>query len=111
MHPARQFFLTHCSSRMPLEQITSIMRHHFNCESRKLTVQSDMDSLNLSTFMKKAELFDYSQGLSKLVDHVNALAPQLPQGFGNVDHKTRYVRRAVMQLQWAQTPIAQLTTA
>ena len=95
---------------MPFEQITSIMRHNFNSESRKLTLKTDIDSLNLYTFMKKADLRDYSQSLSKLVDRINALAPQLPQGFGDDAHKTRYLRRAVMRLQWVQIPIAQLTT-
>ena len=47
-----------------------------------------MDSLNLYTFMKKADLSDYSQGLLKLVDHIIALAPQLPQSFGDDAHKT-----------------------
>ena len=87
--PARQFFLTHCSSRMPFDQINSHMQRHFNSESRKLTLQSDMDSLNLSSFMNKHNKSDNSQGLAKLVDHINALDPQLPEGFGDDAHKTR----------------------
>ena len=110
-NPAPLFFLTHCSSRMPFEQIISIMRLHFNSESWKLNPQSDMDSPNFYTFMKKADLSDYSQGLPKLVDHINALAPQLPQCFGDGAHKTQYLHCAVMQFQWAKASIAQLMTS
>ena len=109
--PARQFFLTHCSSRMPFDQITSQKRRYFNSESRKLRLQSDMDSLNLSSFMNKHNVSDYSQGLAKRVNHINALAPELPQGFGDDAHKTRHLRRAIRQFLWALNPIAQLTTS
>ena len=109
--PAQQFFLTHCSSRMPFDQIVTHIRRHFNSESRKLSLLSDMDSLNLVTFMKKYEISNHSLGLKKIIDHINALAPQLPRGFGDNAHKTRYLRRAVMRFPWAQNPIAQLTTS
>lgn len=109
--PARQFFLTHCSPHMPFEQIATQMRRHYNSESKKLQLQSEMDSLDLTTFMHKHQLVDFGTGLTKLVDYINALAPQLPTGFGDDPHKTRYLRRAVMSLDWAQQPISQVTTA
>jgi len=109
--PARQFFLTHCSPHMPFEQIATQMRRHYNSESKKLQLQSEMDSLDLTTFMHKHQLVDFGTGLTKLVDYINALAPQLPTGFGDDPHKTRYLRRAVMSLEWAQQPISQVTTA
>ena len=88
-NPAREFFLSHCSPNMPLDQIIMRMKRHFNSESRKLASQYEMDGLNLTKFMEKNEISDQSRGLSKLVDYVNALAPQLPQGFGDDAHKTR----------------------
>ena len=109
--PARQYFLTHCSSHMPFEQRVSIMRRHYSSDTRKLQIQSEMDSLDLPSFMSKHNIVDNSHGLSKLVDHINALAPQLPTGFGDDSHKTRYLLRAVMSLDWARHPISQIATS
>ena len=109
--PARQFFLTHCSPSMPFEQIAAQMRRHYNSETRKLQLQSEMDSLDITAFMQKHHITDQAEGLTRLVDYINALAPQLPSGFGDDPHKTRYLRRAVMRLGFAQQPISQLTSA
>ena len=68
-----------------------------------------MDSLDLSAFMTKHQVTDYSDGITKIVNHINALAPQLPNGFGDDAHKTRYLRRAVMRFEWAHQLISQLT--
>lgn len=102
--PARQFFLSNCSPTMPINVIATHMRRHYNSETRKLQIQSKMDSLDLGIFMQKNEITDQAIGLSRLVDHINELAPQLPYGFGDDAHKTRYLRRAVMRLRFAQQP-------
>ena len=107
----RQFFITYCSSRMLFEQIVTHMRRHFNSESRKLSLQSDMYILNLTTFMKYHGISDQSQGLPKIINHIYALAPQLPHGFGDDACRASYFRRAVMRFPWAQNPIVQLTTS
>ena len=109
--PARQFFLTHCSTSMPFDHIASQMRRHYNSETRKLQNQSEMDSLELTSFMHKHGVTDLNDGLTKIVNHINALAPQLPAGFGDDAHKTRYLRRAVLGHTFAQQPIAQITSA
>ena len=70
-----------------------------------------MDSLELTSFMHKHGVTDLNDGLTKIVNHINALAPQLPTGFGDDAHKTRYLRRAVLGHSFAQQPIAQITSA
>ena len=109
--PARQFFLSNCSSDMPFEQITNIMRRHYSSDTRKLKIQSEMDSLDLRSFMHKRQTPDLVTGLSQLVDHISALAPQLPAGFSDGAHKTRYLRRAVMGQDWAQNAISNIATS
>ena len=96
---------------MPYEQIVAIMRRHYNSETRKLQLQSEMDSLDLASFMRKKQISDSSQGLMMIVNHINALAPQLPDCFGNESHKTRYLRKAVMSFDWAQQPIASIASS
>ena len=70
-----------------------------------------MDRLDLTALMRKHDITDDARGLIKLVNKINALAPQLPSGFGDDPHKTRYLRKAVKSMRWAQQPISQLTTA
>ena len=108
---ARQFFLTHCSPSMPLNQIVSQMRRHYNSDTRQLQLKSEIDSLSFPAFMRKQQLPDIWTELFRLVDHINVLAPQLPHGFGDDPHKARYLRRAVMGYTWARQPIYQLTAS
>ena len=109
--PARQFFLTHCFSRMQFDEIIAHMRRRYESDTRQLQLQSEMDSLSLPSFMHKRRITEITSGLAMLVDYINALAPQLPRGFGDDAHKTRYLLRAVMSYDWAQQPISQLTTS
>ncbi len=94
--PVRQIFLTSCSSRISFEQIVSSMRRHCNSETHKLQKQSEMDSMELISFIHRHKFSNYTDGLAKLVDYINILAPQLPQGFSDDQHKTRYLRPAVI---------------
>ena len=97
--PARRFFLTHCSKSMPYDQMISVMRRHYNSETRKLQLQSKMEGLDLGSFMQKNQIADYAQALVQMVDHMNSPALQLPAGFGDDAHKTRYLRKAVMRFE------------
>lgn len=96
---------------MPFEQIALQMRRHLSSETRKLQLQSEMDSLDIASFMSKNNITDQGEGLRRLVNHINALAPQLPAGFGDDPHKTRYLRRTVMRFGFAQQPIYLMTSA
>ena len=109
--PARKFFLSNCSPSMPFKEIVSRMHPHYNSETRKLQLQSEMDSLDLGEFMKKRSMTDVSESLIKIYDNINALASQLPSGFGDDTHKTRYLRRAVVRFEWAKQPISMVTTS
>ena len=109
------FLLEHpvgkCSSRMPFEEIANRMGRHCNSDARKLSLQSEMDGLELSLFMQKHQINDVSPRLKQLVDFINALTLQLLNGFGDGKHKNRYLRRAVMGFDWARNPLTQLTTS
>ncbi len=99
--PARQHFLTHCLPTMPFDQTVTIMWHHYNSDTWKLKLQSEVDSLELLSFLRKHHIADVSEGLTKLADHITALASQLSAGFGDDTHKIRHLRRAVMRQGWA----------
>lgn len=55
--------------------------------------------------MRKHQLLDKLEGLTKIVDYVNSLATQHPNGSGDELHEPKYLFRAVMRFDWAQQPI------
>ena len=79
---------------MGIDEITKVMSRNYNFETRKLQLQSEMDTLDLPYFMPKHQTTDNSVGLTKLADHISTLAPQLPVGFGDEMNKTRYLHCA-----------------
>lgn len=109
--PARQFLLSNCSSHMPFEQIDQIMRRHYSIATKKLQMQSEIDDLDLQSFMHERQLVDCAAGLSHLVDHINSLALELLAGFNNDAHKTHYLRLAVMIQEWAQNAISSIASS
>ena len=109
--PARDSFLTSCLRRMPFYQIVNVVRRHFNSDTRKQQLQFEIDSLFFFPFIRKHSITDPSVGLTRIMNHINALAPQLSAGLGDDNHKSRYLRRAVMGLDWAQQPIAQIASS
>ena len=106
--PARQYFLTHCSSNMPFQEIVNIMRWRYSSETRKLQIQFEMDSLDITVHIHDNDIKKARIGTTRIIDRINSLAPQLPAGFGDDAHKIRYLRRAVMGQYWAQTPISHI---
>ncbi len=87
------------------------MRRHYNSETLKLQLQSEMDSLELKSFMRRHKSSNHTERLAKLVDYIKILASQLLEGFGDDQHETQYLLRALMSYDRVQQPISQLITA
>ena len=98
-HPRCQFLPMHYSSRMTFEQILVIMTLHYYSKTRKLQLQSEMNSLNLSAFMTQNKVTDYSGGITEIMSYIKGSAPKFPSSFGDDAQKTRYLRRKVMRFE------------
>ena len=97
--PAQQYFLTHCSSSMPFTEIVYIMRRQFSSESRELQIQSAVDSLDLTVYMQYNDIKNARIGLTRIIDRINSLAPQLP-----LDSATMHSRPGIWDAQlWGKT--------
>ena len=94
--PTRQYFLTHCSSNLRFQEIVKIMHRQYSSEARKLQIQSEMGSLDLTVYMHNNDIKNSRIGLTRIIDRIDSLAPQLPAGFAEDAYKTRYIRRAVI---------------
>lgn len=108
---ARDFFCDHASHQMSFSQIAAMMNKKYNSQARQLHAQAIVDGLDISTFTQQNEIHYEAVGLQKLIERIDKLAPQLPTGFGDPPHKMRYLRKSVMNMSWARTPISHMTTA
>ena len=70
-----------------------------------------MDSLDLTVYMHNNDIKNARVGLTRIIDRINSLAPQLPAVFSDDAHKTRYLRRAVIRRDLSQTPISHIATS
>lgn len=95
--PARNFFSDNYSVPMSYHSITKMMKKEHGSPTRQATVQSELETLRLSSLMKKKGLTDVSLGLEKLTIKINLLSPQTPPSFQSDEHKIRTLRRAVLQ--------------
>lgn len=75
------------------------MHRHYNSDIRKLQLRSEMDWFGLHSFMGKNQVMGNTEGLTELVDHINALGPQLSNNFSDDPHKSRYLWCTVMRLE------------
>ncbi len=82
---------------MLFDAIIKLYCRHFNSDIRQLQLKSEIDDLDLSSFIAKHGILEIYVGLSKLVSAINVLAPRLPKNLGDASHNFRYLRRAVMR--------------
>ena len=109
--PARTFFFQNASHDMDFEALADMMIEEYDSDARQLAVQSELEKLRIEKYMKEKEITTVSEGLSSLVDRLNALTPQCPKNFRHDSNKIRFLRSAVVGHPWASRAVGQITTA
>lgn len=61
--------------------------------------------------MKEHDISSYSEGLTKIVDHIETLVPQCPLHYRDERDKLRFLRRAVLTHNWAQHSVQNIVTS
>ena len=72
---AQQYFLTHCSSNRLFQEILTIMPRQYSSETRKLQIQSEMGSLDLTIYMHNNDIKNARVGLTRIIDRISSLVP------------------------------------
>ena len=67
--------------------------------------------MTLSRVMQTHEITDKGDSQKKLVNRINILTPQCPPGFRSESNKIRFLRSAVLDRAWDQTPVSNIITA
>ena len=109
--PARDFYFDNTREEMGYRQLVRVMIDEYDSDARRLAVQSELEMLTLHRLMVEKGISDEGVGLSKLVERINVLTPQCPPNFRSESNKIRYLRSAVLDRDWAQTPVSNITTA
>ena len=95
---ARQYRLS------PSQKADSFM-HVFDGSARKFFFENTNEqmsykgTLRLRSFVAEKEIDDISDGLTKIVEHINELVPQCPLDSRSDAHEIDYLRKAVTEFQ------------
>ncbi len=100
----RKFFYSFYKKDMDLEIICDRMRQEYHSDSRQLQVQNSLETLKLTTFMEERDITSVSEGLTKLVDYIERLVPQCPQGFREDKHKILYLAKRSLSSRGRELP-------
>lgn len=84
---------------MSYREKVQVMLKEYVSDDRQLHVKGTLETLRFRSFMSDKGLADVSEGLTKLVDHINELAPQLSPDFRSDAYKLDHLRRAVTEYQ------------
>ncbi len=107
---ARNFVFDHFEANMSYLVLVAMMKAEYDSDSHQFQIYHELESLRLSSFMRRKEITDDSVGLPEVVDKINHLTPKCPPNFCKEENKTRFLRNAVRDAPWAFTPISQLPT-
>lgn len=109
--PARDWFFENATNSMNYEELCKMVVEHYDSDARQLSVQAQLETMTLDSFMLQNEITDLTTGLDKIVEHIEILTPQCPFAFRNEPNKLRFLRSAVKNQSWALQSIGQITAA
>ena len=74
---------------MPYQMIVDKLRARYNTPHRKLSLQSEVDSLDFDEFMTRHQIQYEKECLPRMVEYLNNITPQLVDGFHTESNKIR----------------------
>ena len=88
---------------MPYQMVVDRLRARYSTPHRKLSVQSEVDSLNFDEFMTCHQIQNKKKCLRRIVEYLNNITPQLVDVFHTESNKIRYLRNAALGKKLATT--------
>lgn len=76
--------------------MVNLMKAEYVSVARQATVQAELDGFYLPKFMAEHEIHSVSEGLTKIVNHINTFIPQDPFPFPEEQQKLRCLLFSVM---------------
>lgn len=67
--------------------------------------------LNLEKLMSERSITSITEGLTKLVNHVEYLNPKCPSHAISEDNNIKYIRKVVLGYQWSNNTIRNIVSA
>ena len=82
------------------------MHRAYNSFVIQSTIQSDMDSLDVDTFMRANDLNDQELAIRKLVEYINQSYERLRSEYGTPLHRCGYISSEVTAKTWSVFPLS-----
>lgn len=73
---AWNFFFYNARDEMTFDEMAAMMIKEYNSDARQLQVRSTLENLRLDKYMAEHEISTQSEGLTRLVELIERLAPQ-----------------------------------
>ena len=86
---ALEIYLKEINPQMSYQMVVDKLRARYNKPNRKLSLQSEIDSLNFDDFMVCHQTQDEKECLRRMVAYINNITPQLVDGFHTESNKIR----------------------
>lgn len=109
--PAFSFFSMNVGPGLKFDDMVYMMKSEYDSPSRRLSVQTRYDNLNLRSYMDKYGITCDFIGLTKMVSLLEKYSLQCQPEFRNDLYKLRILSPAVKQFSWYEDPCSRLTTA
>ena len=108
--PTRTYLLNNCAQVMAYGQLIELLKRECDSDSRQLQIHSTLEYLNLDAFMFVRCPTTHSNGLTKLVEHLEQLTPQCSPGFRSDEDKIRFLVKSVLSFEWSLNHIRNIVS-
>ena len=82
-----RFYLKEINCKIPYQMIVDKQRARYNTAQWKLSLQSEVDSLNFDEVMPRDQIQDEKECIRQIVEYLNNITPQLLDGFHTESNK------------------------
>lgn len=98
--PAWSFLARNYTRGMTYKDIEELMLAEYYSDSRQLQIQATLEKLEFDAFVAKRECKTTAERLDKIVQYIQILAPQCPDGFRDEEvNSKRYLRSALLKCE------------
>ena len=96
---------------MSYQEVFDKLCTRYNTPHRKISLQSEVESLSLDDFMIHHQVHDKKEFLHHIVEYPNNITQQLVDGFHTESNQVRYLCNAVTGKKLSSTPLKNICTA
>ena len=103
------YFFEHFREEMTYDELVKVMSTIIDNNARQLSIEWELETLKLEKIMRDNEIVGVNVGLTKLADKISSVLPQMPIQSQFPKNRVRFLRKIVLEQDWAKASIAQIS--